>query len=68
MPLPSQIAHDTKAEDVALLHVAPVVYWTRYMLLCTVFSRPQLNAVLAKITKEAADVYGRRLSQAPTGT
>ena len=51
-----------------LLHVAPVVYWTRYMLLCTVFSRPQLNAVLAKITKEAADTYGRRLSQSPSGT
>lgn len=31
------------------------------MVIATVFSRPQLNAILAKITKEAKDVYGREL-------
>lgn len=38
------------------------------MLICSVFSRPQLNAVLGKMTKEAAEVHGRRLSVNPTGT
>ena len=61
------MAWETKAEDVMVLHVAPVVYWTRYMLLATVFSRPQLNAILGKMTKEAAEVHGRRLSQTPQG-
>ncbi|KAI7835951.1 hypothetical protein COHA_010150 [Chlorella ohadii] len=64
----AKIAWETKAEDILLLHVAPVVYWTRYMLICSVFSRPQLNAVLGKMTKEAAEVHGRRLSVNPTGT
>ena len=40
----------------------------RSMLICSVFSRPQLNAVLGKMTKEAAEVHGRRLSVNPTGT
>lgn len=51
-----------------MLHVAPVVYWTRFMLIATVYSRPQLNAILGKIVKEAADVHGRRLALSPTGT
>lgn len=38
------------------------------MLICSVFSRPQLNAVLGKMTKEAAEVHGRHLSVQPTGT
>ena len=44
--------------DLLLLHVAPVVYWTRYMLFVTVFSRPQLQAVLGKIEKAAMEGYG----------
>lgn len=63
-----QIAWETKAEDIQVLHVAPVVYWTRFMLIATVYSRPQLNAILGKIVKEAADVHGRRLALSPTGT
>lgn len=62
------MAWETKAEEVVVLHVAPVVYWTRYMLICTVFSRPQLNAVLGKMLKEAEEVHDRRLGQLPTGT
>lgn len=54
-PLPPQIAWETKAEDVLVLHVAPVVYWTRYMLLATVFSRPQLNAILVRRARRAGE-------------
>ncbi|KAI3438395.1 hypothetical protein D9Q98_000827 [Chlorella vulgaris] len=61
----AKVAWETKGEDILVLHVAPVVYWTRYFLIATVFSRPQLNAVLGKMTKEAAEVFDRRLSASP---
>lgn len=60
------MAWETKAEDILVLHVAPVVYWTRYMLIATVFSRPQLNAILAKMVREAEQAHGRTLSVNPT--
>jgi ribosome-associated protein len=41
-------AASVKAGDVTVLHVAPLVYWTSYLVLVTVYSRPQLGAVLAK--------------------
>ena len=58
----SKIAWELKGEDLLLLHVAPVVYWTRYMLFVTVFSRPQLQAVLGKIEKAAAEDFDMRSS------
>lgn len=62
----AKVAWETKAEDILVLHVAPVVYWTRYMLICTVYSRPQLNAILGKMVKEAEQEHGRTLSVNPT--
>ena len=56
----ARIAWELKGEDLLLLHVAPVVYWTRYMLFVTVFSRPQLQAVLGKIEKAALEEYGSK--------
>jgi len=53
----TKVAWELKGEDLLLLHVAPVVYWTRYMLFVTVFSRPQLNAVLGKIEKTALEQF-----------
>ena len=38
----AQVADAVKGTDLLLLHVAPIVYWTRYMLFVTVFSRPQV--------------------------
>ena len=61
----ARIAWETKAEDLLVLHVAPLAFWTCYMVICTVSSRPQLNAVLAKMEKEASDAYGRQLSRKP---
>jgi ribosome silencing factor RsfS/YbeB/iojap len=58
----SRIAWELKGEDLLLLHVAPVVYWTRYMLFVTVFSRPQLQAVLGKIEKAAGEEFDMRSS------
>ncbi|WPT12459.1 Protein Iojap [Picochlorum sp. SENEW3] len=56
----AKVAWDLNGEDLLLLHVAPVVYWTRYMMFVTVFSRPQLNAILGKIEKVAFEEHGMR--------
>lgn len=58
----ARVAWETKGEDILLLHVAPLVSWTSYMLIVTVFSRPQLNAILAKVTAEAKDNHQRHLA------
>ena len=64
----AKVAWDTKAEDISVLHVAPLVYWCSYMVVLTIKSRPQLQAVLAKLEKEAAEKWDRRISQdASTG-
>lgn len=63
----ARIAWETKAEDVMVLHVAPLVYWTRYMVFATAFSRPQLAALQAKATKEAEEVHGRTPSGSGEG-
>lgn len=62
----AKVAWDLKGEDLLLLHVAPVVYWTRYMIFVTVFSRPQLNAILGKIQKTALEEYDMRPSSTPS--
>jgi ribosome-associated protein len=63
----ARVCWETKGEDVLALHVAPLVYWTRYMVLATVFSRPQLGAILARVEKEAEDTFGRRPASAASG-
>ena len=61
----ARVAADIKASDVVVLHVAPLVYWTSFMVLCTVYSRPQLGAVLAKAESAAAgERFGRDLGGA----
>lgn len=64
----AKLAWETKAGDVLLLHVAPLVYWTRYMLVVSVFSRPQLGAVLGRLQAEAAETFGRTLPGDATGS
>lgn len=59
----AKIAWDTKAEDVTVLHVAPVVYWCSYMVFATIKSRPQMQAVVAKIEQKAEQEWNRPISQ-----
>ena len=58
----ARVAWETKGKDILVLDVSPVVYWTRYMVFITVFSRPQLNAILSKTDELAYEKYGRRAS------
>lgn len=39
------VCDQLKAEDIVVLHVAPLVSWTSYIVLVTVKSRPQMLAV-----------------------
>jgi ribosome-associated protein len=56
----ARMAWEVKAEDILVLHVAPICSWTRFMVFATAFSRPQLNAMLGRVMKEAETRYGRR--------
>ncbi|KAK9846486.1 hypothetical protein WJX81_005096 [Elliptochloris bilobata] len=63
----ARVASDTKATDVLVLHVAPLVYWTSYLVLVTVTSRPQLQAILGKMERQARDEWGRAPSAVAPG-
>ncbi len=59
-------ANDTKAVDIALLDVASVVTWTRYFVICTCFSRPQVDACVSRMTTAAeAPPLARTLAHTP---
>lgn len=57
-----RVAIDTKALQPLVLHVAPLVSWTSYLVICTVQSRPQLGAILTKAEQMAEADYSRRPS------
>ncbi|XP_078162989.1 lojap-related protein [Carex rostrata] len=42
-------ANEVKAEDIRVLYVKPLVYWTRYFIIATAFSNPQINAIASKM-------------------
>ncbi len=51
-----------------MLHVAPTVSWTSYMVLATVFSRPQLLAAIARLENMVAEDYPDRERQNQPGS
>lgn len=55
----ARVCDDTKASDITLLDVRDLCSWTSFMLLCTVCSKPQLVAVLARVEEAAAADWGR---------
>lgn len=59
----AEIANDTKGEDITVLHVAPLVSWTSYMVFVTVFSKPQLEAILGKLLVDAVEKWDRQVQQ-----
>lgn len=54
-------ASDTKAGDIRVLDVRPIVYWTQYFVIATAFSRPQMDALAKRISDLAETQYGRAL-------
>lgn len=60
----AKAADATKAHDVRVLRVEDVVYWTRYFVLATGRSKPQMEAVAARMAQAAAEM-GRNLPATP---
>jgi hypothetical protein len=59
-------ANDTKAVDISVLDVANVVSWTRYFVIATCFSRPQVDACVSRMTDAAeAEPFKRELGHTP---
>ncbi|KXZ53462.1 hypothetical protein GPECTOR_7g912 [Gonium pectorale] len=55
----ARVADEVKCSDIVVLDVAPVVSWTSFLVVATVFSKPQLLAALARVEKAAAEQFGR---------
>ncbi|KAK6149503.1 hypothetical protein DH2020_017028 [Rehmannia glutinosa] len=58
----AKVASDVKAADIRLLFVKPLVYWTRFFIIVTAFSRPQIDAIGTRIRDLAETQYGRTAS------
>ncbi|KAJ1430740.1 Protein Iojap/ribosomal silencing factor RsfS [Sesbania bispinosa] len=57
------VASEVKAADIRVLFVKPLVYWTRFFIIATAFSRPQIDAIGSRIRDRAEKKYGK----IPTG-
>lgn len=55
----AKIASEVKAGDIRVLFVKPLVYWTRFFIIATAFSRPQIDAIGTKIKDLSEKQYGR---------
>ncbi|XP_015571228.2 protein Iojap, chloroplastic [Ricinus communis] len=55
----AKVASDVKAGDIRVLFVKPLVYWTRFFIIATAFSRPQIDAIASRIRDLAEKKYGR---------
>ncbi|KAJ0045446.1 hypothetical protein Pint_05007 [Pistacia integerrima] len=55
----ARVASDVKAADIKVLFVKPLVYWTRFFIIATAFSRPQIDAIGSRIKDLAEKKYGR---------
>ncbi|KAL5713700.1 hypothetical protein ACHQM5_015753 [Ranunculus cassubicifolius] len=55
----AKVANDVKADDIRVLFVKPLVYWTRFFIIATAFSRPQADAIASRIRDLAEKQYKR---------
>ncbi|CAF1935075.1 unnamed protein product [Brassica napus] len=55
----AKVASEVKAGDIKVLFVKPLVYWTRFFILTTAFSRPQIDAIGSRMRDLAEKKYGR---------
>nr|GMC74415.1 protein Iojap, chloroplastic [Ipomoea batatas] len=58
----AKVANEVKAADIKVLFVKPLVYWTRFFIIATAFSRPQIDAIGTRIRDMAEEQYGRAAS------
>ncbi|CAI9088047.1 OLC1v1022277C2 [Oldenlandia corymbosa var. corymbosa] len=55
----AKVASEVKAGDIKVLFVKPLVYWTRFFIIATAFSRPQIDAIGTKIRDMAEKQFGK---------
>ncbi|CAH9109671.1 unnamed protein product [Cuscuta epithymum] len=55
----ANVANDVKAADIKVLFVKPLVYWTRFFIIATAMSRPQIDAIATKIRDLGEKQFGR---------
>nr|ABK94112.1 unknown [Populus trichocarpa] len=55
----AKVASDVKASDIRVLFVKPLVYWTRFFIIATAFSRPQIDAINSRMRDLAEKKYGK---------
>ncbi|KAK8950370.1 hypothetical protein KSP40_PGU012230 [Platanthera guangdongensis] len=58
----AKVANDVKAADIRVLFVKPLVYWTRFFIIVTAFSRPQIDAIGSRIRDIAKKQFTRTAS------
>ncbi|XP_043702913.1 protein Iojap, chloroplastic [Telopea speciosissima] len=59
----AKVASEVKAADICVLFVKPLVYWTRFFIIATAFSRPQIDAIASKIR----DLAEKQFRKVPSG-
>ena len=55
----AKVASDAKGDDLAVLATSKLTMWTRYFVLVTAFSRPQIDAISKRMRDAARDQLGR---------
>ncbi|XP_073098927.1 protein Iojap, chloroplastic [Elaeis guineensis] len=55
----AKVANEVKAADIRVLFVKPLVYWTRFFIIVTAFSRPQIDAIGSKIRDIAEQQFNK---------
>ncbi|KAG9159933.1 hypothetical protein Leryth_005689 [Lithospermum erythrorhizon] len=58
----AKVANEVKAGDIKVLFVKPLVYWTRFFIIATAFSRPQVDAIGTRIRDMAEKQHGKTAS------
>lgn len=55
----ARVANEVKGADIKVLFVKPLVYWTRFFIIVTAFSRPQVDAIRTKMADLAEVKFGK---------
>ena len=55
----ARVASDAKGDDLSVLATSKLTMWTRYFVLVTAFSRPQIDAISKRMKDAAKDQLGR---------
>ncbi|ERN11456.1 hypothetical protein AMTRI_Chr03g43700 [Amborella trichopoda] len=61
----AKVANEVKAADIRVLFVKPLVYWTRFFIIATAFSRPQIDAIGTRI-RDIAEKQFKRVARGDT--